>query len=73
MGQGAPRNLGLSYARGDYLATLDSDDLWNPDFLERAISALEELEADVICCNFHSLAPDLTPDSFLERERAYMM
>lgn len=35
------RNNGMRMARGRYYALLDSDDLWMPDHLERAVAALE--------------------------------
>ena len=35
------RNRALAEARGKYVANLDSDDLWRPQFLERTIAALE--------------------------------
>ncbi len=40
-GQGAARNAGLVMAQGQYIAFLDSDDLWEPQFLDRMLEALE--------------------------------
>lgn len=55
MRQGAARNHGLRYVKGDYVCTLDSDDVWNPDFLERSMHAMRTLNADIVFCNWIGL------------------
>jgi glycosyltransferase involved in cell wall biosynthesis len=39
---GAVRNVGMSHARGAYIAFLDSDDLWLPDKLDYQLSFLRK-------------------------------
>lgn len=42
------RNFGASMANGDYLAFLDDDDLWSPEYLKNAALALKEDRADCV-------------------------
>jgi glycosyltransferase involved in cell wall biosynthesis len=48
-GVAAARNLGVAAARGEWLAFLDSDDLWLPDKLARQMSFLEGRPEVLIC------------------------
>ncbi|WP_411845350.1 glycosyltransferase family 2 protein [Roseibacillus persicicus] len=47
-GQGKARNLGVAKAKGDWIAFLDSDDLWAPEKLAKQLVAQEEHQADII-------------------------
>lgn len=52
-GPARPRNIGIENAKGDYIAFVDSDDVWMPKKLEKQIKILEEYDdIDMV----HSLA-----------------
>lgn len=48
---GAVRNKGLSHATGDFLAFLDSDDLWLPEKLEKQLDYMTQQNA-TICTTY---------------------
>lgn len=47
-GAGSARNAGISIARGEFIAFIDSDDLWLPEFLSSQIAFLEKNEFDMV-------------------------
>lgn len=51
-GQAAARNNGYRRSKGSLLASLDSDDMWNPDFLEKSVSKLEKDQLDFVFANW---------------------
>ena len=46
------RNVGIAAAEGDYLAFLDADDVYSPEYLERMYSVAEAYGADVTVCSY---------------------
>lgn len=63
-GAARARNTGMLYVKSEYLAFLDSDDIWVPDKLERQLTELRSCkQATMIFGNFVQFAsPELSSD-----------
>ncbi len=69
-GAAAARNRGLGNARGEFIAFLDSDDTWHPEFLAALLKSLQEVpEAGIAYCGWQNIglgggrdAPYVPPD-----------
>lgn len=52
MGAAGSRNRGLELCNGDYVALLDSDDYWQPQWLSKMLERARQTEADIIYCSY---------------------
>lgn len=50
-GPAKPRNRGIHEAKGEWLAFLDSDDLWMPQKLEKQLNILKNTNLMAVCTN----------------------
>ena len=46
---GYSRNVGIKQSKGDWVAFLDSDDIWYPKKLERIVAVIKNMNIDVVC------------------------
>lgn len=67
-GVSAARNAGMSQARGDLFALLDSDDLWSPEKTERQCAYLDAHPGiGMVVCDVARMDADGTPYDFFRR------
>lgn len=54
-GTAKARNAGMKLARGRYIALLDADDLWEPEFLERQLAFMARENAVCVCSAYRHI------------------
>ncbi len=64
-GQASARNTGLKNANGSIIASLDSDDYWQPEFLSHCIKKLQDENLDFVFANWKQQMPDGQYSDFL--------
>lgn len=78
VGVAAARNNGVAQAQGDYLAFLDADDWWEPNYLERMAQLIEDYpDAGLYASNYVYYKPGKThvalniPTEYINYPKAY--
>lgn len=57
-GAGAARNMGVDAATGEYLSIIDSDDVFDPQMLEKSYAKAKTTDADIVIFDVTFMTPD---------------
>lgn len=71
--QGAARNLGMSYATGNYIAFVDSDDKIHPEMLQRLYEKIALYSCDMAGCGYTIFDEDGIKGSIVSDKRLYFL
>ena len=52
IGVAKTRNRGLDLAKGEWVALLDSDDVWSADKIEKQLALAQKTSADILYCSY---------------------
>ena len=61
LGAAESRNCGMQQATGEYIAFLDSDDVWLPEKLEKQIAFMEKTGSDIGYCSYRFIDEEGQP------------
>src|SRR5690606_12903817 len=67
-GQSIARNVGLELSKGEFIAPLDSDDVWEPEFLTKCVQAITHFQLDFVFANWLQVNKVGEPHDFLSRD-----
>ncbi|WP_345980686.1 glycosyltransferase family 2 protein [Sulfurimonas sp. HSL3-2] len=70
-GPAYPRNIGIDNANGDYIAFLDSDDVWLKEKLEKEVEILADNDYDIIHTLAYTIDTKSNMTGFLNNQRVY--
>ncbi len=61
------RKTGLENSKGEYIANLDCDDIYEPNFLEKMFAKIKETDADFVWCKIIDFENSITanPSSYI--------
>ena len=69
LGPGAARNKGWGRAKGDFIAFLDSDDVWHPQKLERQYELMKKFSMIDISSHKSNVLKDLAPLNLIFKKK----